>query len=101
VRALVDEVTAVGDAPFQEKCRRAFAERRAKSSVVMVSHQLSTIREYYRPDVTGPAVRDGAFQISQAMGWTGELEDLYTSAPGASGLLDLVGATEAKAFAQA
>jgi IclR family acetate operon transcriptional repressor len=62
---------------------------------------LSTIREYYRPDVTGPAVRDGAFQISQAMGWTGELEDLYTSAPGASGLLDLVGATEAKAFAQA
>ena len=62
---------------------------------------LSTIREYYRPEVTGPAVRDGAFQISRAMGWTGELEDLYTSAPGASGLPDIVGATRAKVFAQA
>jgi len=40
---------------------------------------LSTIREYYRPEVTGPAVRDGAFQISRAMGWSGELDDLYTA----------------------
>ena len=31
---------------------------------------LSTIREYYRPDLTGPAVRDGAIQISRAMGGT-------------------------------
>ena len=46
---------------------------------------LSTIREYYRPEVTGPAVRDGAFQISRAMGWNGELEALYTAAPGAAG----------------
>ena len=43
---LVDEVTAVGDKPFQEKCRRAFADRRETSSVIMVSHQLSTIKEY-------------------------------------------------------
>jgi capsular polysaccharide transport system ATP-binding protein len=43
---LVDEVTAVGDKPFQEKCRRAFADRRAKSSVVMVSHSLGTMADY-------------------------------------------------------
>ena len=43
---LVDEVTAVGDSSFQEKCRRAFTERRERSSVIIVSHQLSTIRKY-------------------------------------------------------
>lgn len=43
---LVDEVTAVGDARFQKKCREAFAERRGRSSVIMVSHQPSTIRSY-------------------------------------------------------
>jgi capsular polysaccharide transport system ATP-binding protein len=43
---LVDEVTAVGDKIFQEKCRRAFAERQTRSSVIIVSHQFSTIRSY-------------------------------------------------------
>src|SRR5262245_15738063 len=62
---------------------------------------LSTIREYYRPEVTGRAVREGAFQISRAMGWMGELDDLYTAVPGASGLLGDVGVDRAEAFAQA
>ena len=43
---LVDEVTAVGDAAFQKRCREAFAERRERSSVIIVSHNLGTIREY-------------------------------------------------------
>ena len=43
---LVDEVTAVGDSTFQAKCRQAFAERRERSSVIIVSHQLSTIKQY-------------------------------------------------------
>ncbi|MEC7520804.1 MAG: ABC transporter ATP-binding protein [Myxococcota bacterium] len=43
---LVDEVTAVGDKSFQDKCRDAFAERRERSSVIIVSHQLSTIKQY-------------------------------------------------------
>lgn len=43
---LVDEVTAVGDARFQKKCRMAFAERSDRSSIIMVSHSLSTIRSY-------------------------------------------------------
>jgi capsular polysaccharide transport system ATP-binding protein len=43
---LVDEVTAVGDARFQAKCRKAFEERRERSSVIIVSHQLNTIKDY-------------------------------------------------------
>jgi capsular polysaccharide transport system ATP-binding protein len=43
---LVDEVTAVGDAKFQKKCREAFAERQERSSVIIVSHQMSTIKQY-------------------------------------------------------
>ncbi len=43
---LIDEITAVGDRPFQEKCRTAFQERKEQASVVIVSHQLKTIKEY-------------------------------------------------------
>jgi capsular polysaccharide transport system ATP-binding protein len=43
---LVDEVTAVGDTNFQEKCRKAFEKRRDRSSVIIVSHQLGTVRDY-------------------------------------------------------
>ncbi len=43
---LVDEVTAVGDKQFQEKCRRAFTARKARSSVIIVSHSIPTIRSY-------------------------------------------------------
>lgn len=43
---LVDEVTAVGDAQFQQKCRRAFEQRSGRSCVIIVSHNLGTIRDY-------------------------------------------------------
>lgn len=43
---LVDEVTAVGDASFQRKCRKTFEARRGRSSVIIVSHNPKTIREY-------------------------------------------------------
>lgn len=43
---LVDEVTAVGDTRFQEKCRKAFEARSGHSSVIIVSHNLSTVRDY-------------------------------------------------------
>jgi capsular polysaccharide transport system ATP-binding protein len=43
---LVDEVTAVGDANFQAKCRKAFEERSDRSSVIIVSHQMTTVRAY-------------------------------------------------------
>jgi len=43
---LVDEVTAVGDSRFQQKCREAFQERSGRSSVIIVSHQISTVKDY-------------------------------------------------------
>jgi capsular polysaccharide transport system ATP-binding protein len=43
---LVDEVTAVGDAQFQRKCRKAFEQRSGRSSVIIVSHQINTIKDY-------------------------------------------------------
>lgn len=43
---LVDEITAVGDAQFQKKCRAAFDERREKSTLIIVSHDMTTIRNY-------------------------------------------------------
>lgn len=43
---LVDELTAVGDARFNGKCREAFAERRAQSMLIMVSHSQKTIRDF-------------------------------------------------------
>lgn len=43
---LVDEVTAVGDSNFQAKCRKAFESRSGRSSVIIVSHHIGTIREY-------------------------------------------------------
>jgi len=43
---LVDEIVAVGDQRFQERCRRIFAERRSTASVVMISHQIATLRQF-------------------------------------------------------
>ena len=43
---LVDEITSVGDAKFQQKCRAEFEARRDRSSVILVSHSLATIRSY-------------------------------------------------------
>jgi capsular polysaccharide transport system ATP-binding protein len=43
---LVDEITAVGDANFQRRCRDAFRERRARSDVIMISHDMETIKAY-------------------------------------------------------
>jgi capsular polysaccharide transport system ATP-binding protein len=43
---LVDEVTAVGDTRFQERCHAAFEERRKRSSLIIVSHSLQTLRDY-------------------------------------------------------
>jgi capsular polysaccharide transport system ATP-binding protein len=43
---LIDEVIAVGDRPFQEKCRAALAARRDHASVIIVSHNMKTIRDF-------------------------------------------------------
>lgn len=43
---LVDEVTAVGDARFSEKCAEEFRKRSTHANLIMVSHSIVTIREY-------------------------------------------------------
>jgi capsular polysaccharide transport system ATP-binding protein len=43
---LVDEVTAVGDSSFQDRCRQAFLDRSGRSSVIIVSHSISTVKSY-------------------------------------------------------
>lgn len=43
---LVDEVTAVGDKSFQQRCRQAFEERSSRASVIIVSHNMKTISDY-------------------------------------------------------
>ena len=43
---IVDEVTAVGDARFKEKCAQLFKERHKESSFLMVSHSLNSLIEF-------------------------------------------------------
>ncbi|CAN7647562.1 ABC transporter ATP-binding protein [Ensifer adhaerens] len=43
---LIDEITAVGDARFQERCRVAFENRRKNADLIMISHGMDTIKSY-------------------------------------------------------
>jgi len=43
---LIDEVTAVGDARFQARCKKAFDERRGRSDLIVVSHSIKTVKGY-------------------------------------------------------
>ena len=53
---IVDEVTAVGDAAFRERCAAALRERRQNGTLIMVSHDASTLREHCE---SGGLLRDG------------------------------------------
>ncbi|HWN74029.1 MAG TPA: ABC transporter ATP-binding protein [Solirubrobacterales bacterium] len=44
---LIDEVLAVGDASFQQKCADAFREMKAAGkTIVLVTHEMATVEEY-------------------------------------------------------
>jgi capsular polysaccharide transport system ATP-binding protein len=43
---LVDEVIAVGDTRFGERCRKALADRQARSTLLLVSHIPDTVRAF-------------------------------------------------------
>jgi capsular polysaccharide transport system ATP-binding protein len=43
---LVDEIITVGDARFQKRCRVAFAKRRETADMIVVSHSMSTIKNF-------------------------------------------------------
>jgi len=43
---LVDEITEVGDQRFKERCRAHFKEKLANSRLIMVSHNMASLRSY-------------------------------------------------------
>ncbi len=42
---LIDEITSVGDASFRKKCAESMAEKRKNANVIMVSHDMGTLRK--------------------------------------------------------
>jgi capsular polysaccharide transport system ATP-binding protein len=57
---LIDEITAVGDMRFQARCHAAFEQRRANSDLIVVSHDMGTIKQYC--DV-GAVLVDGQMMV--------------------------------------
>jgi ABC-2 type transport system ATP-binding protein len=54
---LIDEVLAVGDAAFQQKCADAFREMKtAGKTIVLVTHEMSSVEEYCH---RGMLIHDG------------------------------------------
>ncbi|WP_447762563.1 ABC transporter ATP-binding protein [Sphingopyxis panaciterrae] len=53
---LIDEITAVGDERFQDRCRAALQQRKEACSLIMVSHDPHTLRDYCD---SGMAVQNG------------------------------------------
>jgi len=43
---LIDEVTEVGDQRFRQKCAEAFRERMQRSDIILVTHNIHTMRQY-------------------------------------------------------
>jgi capsular polysaccharide transport system ATP-binding protein len=43
---LIDEVTEVGDERFRQKCAEAFRERMQRSDIILVTHNIHTLRQY-------------------------------------------------------
>lgn len=57
---LIDEITAVGDARFQARCVSAFDARRKNADLIVVSHQMHTIKDYCD---RGVVLVDGQFLV--------------------------------------
>jgi capsular polysaccharide transport system ATP-binding protein len=43
---LIDEVTEIGDRHFRRKCAEAFRERMRHADIILVTHNVATIRQY-------------------------------------------------------
>ncbi|SCB49329.1 ABC transporter ATP-binding protein [Rhizobium multihospitium] len=57
---LIDEITAVGDARFQQRCRHAFEQRRKNADLIVISHSMETIKMYCDK---GIVLVDGRFLV--------------------------------------
>ena len=66
---LIDEVLAVGDAAFQQKCRDVFAEmRRGERTVVLVTHDMTAVQQLLPP---GDAARRRTSPLHRGSGGGG------------------------------
>jgi capsular polysaccharide transport system ATP-binding protein len=43
---VIDEITGVGDHRFAERCQKALVERRATGALIMISHDINTLKVY-------------------------------------------------------
>ena len=69
---LIDEVLAVGDASFQQKCADAFHEMKARGkTIVLVTHEMATVEDYCHRAML---ISDGQIQ---ALGDPGEIGREY------------------------
>ncbi|WP_428484554.1 ABC transporter ATP-binding protein [Rhodopila sp.] len=57
---IVDEITAVGDASFRDRCADALRSRREKGTLIMVSHDPNTLRAHCE---TGGMLQGGHLQF--------------------------------------
>lgn len=57
---LIDEVTEIGDERFRRKCAFAFRERLRRSDIILVTHNIRTIRQYCD---CGAVLADGALRL--------------------------------------
>ena len=71
---LIDEVTAVGDASFKKKSKAEFDRRKDHSTLLVVSHSISTIREHceavavlYNGDLKFFDIMDDAIAFYEAL----------------------------------
>lgn len=70
---LVDEGIETGDMRFRKKCAAAFAARLDTASLVMVSHHVSTIREYC---TSGAVLHEGQLHFYEGLD---DAMDVYRS----------------------
>jgi capsular polysaccharide transport system ATP-binding protein len=61
---LIDEITEVGDGRFRKKALKAFQERAVRSDVIIVSHNVETIRSYCD---TGAILHEGQLFLFESI----------------------------------
>ncbi len=61
---LVDEVTAVGDKRFRDKCTKVFTDRKEHSSIIMISHSMPTLRAQC---TRGALLAKGSFTVFETI----------------------------------
>ena len=66
---VVDEVTGVGDHRFLERCHAALMERKSRGALVMISHDILTLKAYCD---RGAVLHDGRLQFFDSLDETYE-----------------------------